>query len=201
MRHALTAILTAATLVAVLIPSTLQAEARGYKIDRSHATVSFRVSHLGFSDTLAVFRKFSADIRFDPENPVAPENRVDFVIDAASIDTNWERRDEHIRGGDFLDVANHPEIRFVSTGIEELEDDGSGSSVVRLTGDLTIRGATRPAEFEVVMNRRGEMRGKEVIGFEATGRVDRREFGIDFAAPAIGAILDVWISLEVSPVP
>ncbi len=181
-----------------LASSPALSEARDYRIDRSHAAVSFTVSHVGFSDTLGRFREFDADIRFDPDDPTASDNRVEFVIQAASIDTDWERRDDHIRSSDFLDADAHPEIRFVSTSIEPLGDDADGRPMVRLVGDMTMRGATRPAAFDVVMNRRGEMRGREVIGFSATGTVDRTEFGIDFL-PAIGAEIQVWVSLEISP--
>ena len=190
----------AAALIAAVSPSTpALSEARSYEIDRSHASVSFTISHLGFTNILGRFRSFDADIQFDPEDPASPDNRVAFVIDAASIDTNWERRDDHIRSGDFLDAANHPEIRFVSTAIEPLGNDEQGSPMVRLVGDLTVLDTTGPVVFDVVLNQRGEVRGREVIGFDARGEIDRTEFGVAYGAPAIGAVLHVWVSLEISP--
>ena len=174
-------------------------ETRSHQIDRSHATVSFTISHLGFSQTMGWFREFTADILFDPDDPASPDNRVEFVIDAASVDTGWGPRDDHIRSSDFLDVSNHPEIRFVSTAIELLGEDEEGRPTVRLAGDLTVIGNTKPVTFDVVMNRRGEMRGREVIGFTATSVIDRTEFGVDRGAPAIGAEMQIWVSLEISP--
>ena len=199
MRHRLASAIAVAAFAVPFLSTPAFSEARKYQIDRSHAAVTFTVSHLGFSDTLGRFREFDAEIRFDPDDPASPDNSVVFTIDAASIDTDWERRDDHIRNADFLDVANHPEIRFDSTAIEPLENDAQGRPRVRLTGDLTLLGTTRPAAFEVVMNRRGEMRGREVIGFDARGMIDRTEFGLGYGAPAIGAELQVWISLEISP--
>ena len=199
MKRPFVALIAAALIAAVSAPSPALAEARSYQIDPSHSSVTFTISHLGFSTTHGRFRKFDTEIQFDPENPASPDNRVAFVIDAASIDTDWERRDDHIRSGDFLDAANHPEIRFVSTAIEPLGNDEQGRPMVRLVGDLTILDTTRPVAFDVVMNQRGEIRDREVIGFDARGEIDRTEFGIGFGAPAIGAVLQVWVSLEIGP--
>ena len=197
---------TAAALLALaaslaLAPAATHAEVREYELDASHATLLFYVSHLGFSDTVGRFSRFEAELHLDPEDPLAAGNRVELVIDAASVDTGWAARDEHVRGDDFLDVGNHPEIRFVSTGIEPLAEDAAGQSRVLLTGDLTLRGATRPVDLEVTLNRQGEMRGREVLGFTATGAIDRREFGMEYLAPAIGAEIRVWTSLEIRAAP
>ena len=199
MNQRLVAMAAAAAIALASASSPAFSETRSYQIDRSHATVSFTISHLGFSQTMGWFREFSADIRFDPDDPASPDTRVEFVIDAASVDTGWGPRDDHIRSSDFLDVSNHPEIRFVSTGIEPLGEDGQGRPTVRLAGDLTIVGNTKPITFDVVLNRRGEMRGREIIGFTASGVIDRTEFGVDRAAPAIGAEMQIWVSLEISP--
>ena len=197
MKHRIVAAVAA---VAVATASSLAfSETRSYQIDRSHATVSFTISHLGFSETMGWFRDFTADIQFDPDDPASSGNRVEFVIDAASVDSGWGPRDDHIRSSDFLDVSNHPEIRFVSTAIESLGEDDAGRPMVRLAGDLTIIGNTQPVIFDVVMNRQGEMRGREVVGFTATSVIDRTKFGVDRGAPAIGAEMQIWVSLEISP--
>ena len=197
MKHRIAA--AAAAFAVATASSPAFSETRSYQIDRSHATVSFTISHLGFSETMGWFREFTADIHFDPDDPASSGNRVEFVIDAASVDTGWGPRDDHIRRSDFLDVSNHPEIRFVSTAIEPLGEDDAGRPMVRLTGDLTIIGNTQPVIFDVVMNRQGEMRGREVVGFTATSVIDRTEFGVDRGAPAIGAEMQIWVSLEISP--
>ena len=199
MKHRLAAMAAAAAIAGATASYPAISETRSYQVDRSHATVSFTISHLGFSQTMGWFREFTADIQFDPDDPASPDSRVEFVIDAASVDTGWGPRDDHIRRSDFLDVSNHPEIRFVSTAIEPLGEDDQGRPTVRLTGDLTIIGNTNPVTFDVVMNRRGEMRGREVIGFTATSVIDRTEFGVDRGAPAIGAEMQIWVSLEIRP--
>ncbi len=163
-----------------------------WKIDPAHTAIVFSVGHLGFSDVTGVFRAFDADVSFDPANIEATE--VSFTIDAASIDTLWPARDEHLRNADFLDVENHPEITFVSTGIES-----TGPETAVLTGEVTIRDVTRPVSFETVLNKIDANPfdpNVRVAGFTLIGEIDRTEFGIDFGAPAIGAVMPVTINVE-----
>src|SRR6056297_2273735 len=90
----------------------IPAAAQPYVLDKSHAVISFTVDHLGFSDVKGVFQEFDAEIQLDPD---AVENSsVRFVIDAASVNTFWPKRDEHIRGEDFLNVDAYPNIVFES---------------------------------------------------------------------------------------
>ncbi len=172
-----------------LMPHTAAAD---WQIDRAHTQIVFTVDHLGFSDVTAFFRTLDGEVTFDPEDVEATE--VTLVIDAASIDSLWEARDEHIRGADFLDVANHPEITFVSTGIELTGDD---TAVVR--GDLTIRDATHPVVFDAVLRNIGPnpfRPDQQIAGFTLSGAVDRTEWGIDFGAPVIGAVMPVTVNVE-----
>ena len=168
------------------------AEPQPYTVDRSHSAVLFEISHLGFSKTYGRFREFDADIRLDPDDLAS--SSVVVRIQAASIDTNSSKRDEHIRSSDFLDVGNHPEIVFRSTSIE-----AEGPDTARLLGQLTIRGETREEEFEVKLIKKGKARGRDVVGFEARGVIDRTRYGVDYAAPAIGAEMGVTVALEISP--
>lgn len=187
--------LKALTLSAALVLAPLGLTAASWELDKSHAHVTFTVSHLGFSDVHGQFREFDADITFDPENIEATE--VTFTIQAASVDTFWEARDNHIRNADFLDVENHPTITFVSTGFEQ-----TGDNTATVNGDLTLRGVTQPVTFGAVLNRIGDhpfQPGKQLAGFTITGEIDRTAFGVDKFAPAIGAVLPVEISFEISP--
>ncbi|MEM9108361.1 MAG: YceI family protein, partial [Pseudomonadota bacterium] len=136
--------LALAAVLAVATPFTAAAEP--YVLDKSHAHVKFEVGHLGFSTTHGQFRKFDADISFDSGNVEA--TKVTFTIDAASVDTLWDARDDHIRGADFLDVANHPEITFVSTKVAP-----TGTDTADITGDLTIRGVTQPITLQAKLNK------------------------------------------------
>jgi polyisoprenoid-binding protein YceI len=174
---------------AVLIP---QAAAADWAIDRAHSQILFSVNHLGFADVAGFFRTFDGEVSFDPDDLEATE--VSLVIDAASVDTLWEERDEHIRASDFLDVANHPEITFVSTGLEV-----TGENTAVVTGDLTIRGETHPVSFDAVLNNIGPhpfRPEQEVAGFTLSGEIDRTEWGVDFGAPVIGAVMPISVNVE-----
>ena len=171
------------------------AAAEPYVLDKSHAVISFSVNHLGFSDVKGVFREFDAEIDFDPE--AVEESSVRFVIDAASVDTFWPERDDHIRGEDFLHVSEHPEIVFESTSIEP-----TGDETAEITGEMTIRGVTKEVTFDASLNKMGPPpfdSSKTIAGFTVTGEIDRTEFGVDYAAPAVGVIIPVTVQLEMSP--
>lgn len=173
----------------------IAASAAPWTIDPAHTSVDFSVNHLGFSNVQGTFREFSADVDFDPENFAA--SKVSFVIQADSVDTGWAARDEHLRGSDFLDIENHGEITFQSTSVVE-----TGPTTATVTGDLTIRGKTEPATFDATLNKLGPnpfAPDTQVAGMTLTGEVDRTLYGIDFGAPAIGAVLPVTINLEMSP--
>lgn len=180
---------------ALLFAAPGAALAAPYVLDKSHAHVTFEVGHLGFSTVHGQFRSFDANIDFDPENVEA--TRVTFTIDAASVDTFWEARDQHIRGKDFLDVANHPEITFVTTSVAP-----TGSDTADVTGDLTIRGVTQPVTLQARLNKMGPSPfnpNQIIAGFTVTGQIDRTAFGVSYAAPAVSAIMPIRLELEMSP--
>lgn len=173
----------------------LPAAAEPYVLDKSHAHVTFSVSHLGFTDTQGVFREFDAEIDFDPE--AMEQASVSFVIQAASVDTFWGPRDDHIRSGDFLNVAEHPEITFTSREVRPTSD-----VTAEVVGDVTLRGVTREEVFEVTLNRIGPSpfnADLTIAGFTVTGTLDRRDYGISYGAPAIGAEIPIRLELEASP--
>ncbi len=102
-----------------------------------------------------------------------------------------------MRGADFLDVSNHPEITFVSTSVVK-----TGDNTADLTGDLTIRGVTKSITLKAVLNKLGPNPFNpeaQVAGFTLTGDVDRTEFGVNYGAPAIGATMPLTIHLEMGP--
>lgn len=171
------------------------AASAAWQLDPAHSTVVFEVGHLGYSDVTGVFSKIEADIEsFDPENLESASFSV--TIDATSLTTFWEARDEHIRGGDFLDVENYPEITFTSTEITR-----TGENTAEVTGDLTIKDVTKPVTLQAQINKiapspmNPEMRA---AGFTLTGEIDRTEFGVDAYAPAVGAVLPVTINVELN---
>ena len=171
------------------------ASAAPYVLDKSHAHVSFGVTHIGFSTVLGHFRSFDAEIDFDPGNVEATQ--VNFTIEAASVETFWEARDEDLRSKNFLDVANHPYITFTTTSVAP-----TGTDTADVTGDLTILGVTRSVTFQAQLNKLAPSpfnRNTTIAGFTVTGVIDRTEFGMSYAAPAIGAEVDIRLELEISP--
>ena len=171
------------------------AHAAPWTLDKSHTHISFTVNHLGFSSTFGTFGAYDAEIDFDPDNVEA--SSVKFTIDASSINTFFEKRDEHIRSADFLNTGEHAEITFVSTGITKTGDDTAD-----VTGDLTILGETQSVTFQAKLNNLGPNPFNPdvtVAGMDITGEIDRTDFGMGFGAPAIGAVIPFTVSLEMSP--
>lgn len=183
-----------AVLLASALAFTPVAAFAEWVLDPAHTHVTFTVDHLGFSDVNGVFREFEADVSFDAEDLAATE--IAFTIAAASIDTLWGPRDEHIRSGDFLDVSNHPDITFVATEVTP-----TGEDTATVTGDLTIRGVTNPITLDATLNAIGPNPfddSIEIAGFTLTGEIDRTAYGIDFGAPIIGAVMPVTINVELT---
>ncbi|WP_424932825.1 YceI family protein [Amaricoccus macauensis] len=184
--------LRSALLGAAIVLTPLPALAQEWEVDPSHSNILFSVEHFGFADIKGVFREFEADVTFDPEDLGATEASV--TIDAASIDTFWEARDEHIKSGDMFDVENFPEITFVSTDVTV-----TGDATAELTGDLTLHGETHPVTFEAVLNKIDANpfdSEKRNAGFTITGVVDRSLFGVDYAAPMVATEIPVTINVE-----
>jgi polyisoprenoid-binding protein YceI len=146
------------------------ADTATYRIDVGHSELSFRIRHL-MSRANGTFREWAGTLTADPAD--WSTGSVDVTIQAASIDTRHERRDADLRSENFFDVANHPTITFKSTKVEV---DGSRITV---TGDLTMKGITRPVvltgEF---LGRMGAGTERERIGFSATGKLNRTDYGI-----------------------
>ncbi|WP_396655342.1 YceI family protein [Microbacterium sp.] len=169
----------------------------GYKagtwvLDPAHSEVTFSVRHMMISKVRGTFGVKSATI-VAPENPL--EAKVEASVDVASIDTKDEGRDNHLRSADFFDVENHPTMQFRSTGVR-IED---GDFLV--DGDLTIRGVTKPATFELEFGGFGvDPWGSYKAGATAKTVVNREDFGLTWnAALESGGVLvgkDVTISLD-----
>lgn len=183
------ALATAATLISAPL------HAAPWKIDKSHAHVTFSVSHLGFSTTQGMFRDFDAVIDFDPENIETAS--VTFVIKTDSVDTAWGARDKHVKSKDFLGVADHPEMTFVSKSVRL-----TGENTAEVTGDMTIKGVTNEETFEATLNRIGPSPfnpDQQIAGFSITGEIDRTKYDISYGAPAIGTIIPLRVDIEISP--
>lgn len=169
------------------------AQAAKWEIDMPHSSVGFEVSHLVISTTTGKFEEFSADIEFDG-NDVATGS-VTMQIDVASVNTDNESRDKHLRSADFLDVANNPNITFVSKKIVK----GEGNKF-QIVGDLTIRGVTKEVTFDCVFKGTVDFMGTTKAGFSAHTVINRQDYGVSWSkALDTGGLVagnDVEINLE-----
>ena len=167
--------------------------AAAYTIDPDHSAVTFKIRHL-FSNVTGNFNQFEGTIDYEPGKPETWKTQA--VIQAASIDTNVDKRDKHLRSKDFFDVEKYPTITFKSTQVTDAAGEGA-----KLHGDLTIHGVTKPVVLDLAIHGVGnDPWGNTRAGFTATVKIDRKEFGIDWNQPVVGGALlgdDVEINLEV----
>jgi polyisoprenoid-binding protein YceI len=166
-----------------------------WRIDHTHSELSFRIRHL-VSRVRGTFGEWSGTIVADPADLAG--GRVEVDIRTASIDTRNERRDNHLRSDDFFDAENHPSIRFRSTRVEANGRD------LRIHGDLTIRGVTRPVVLTGEMLEVAGAPGQRRMGFEASTTINRFDYGVSWnrAAEGGGLVLgdEVQITIVVAAV-
>ncbi|AWB06898.1 polyisoprenoid-binding protein (plasmid) [Azospirillum humicireducens] len=162
-----------------------------YKIDPAHTAVAFIVNHIGFSNVIGRFNTVGGDISFDKD--AVEKSTVNVTIDAASIDTNHAKRDEHLRSPDFFNAKEFPKLTFKSTKIEK-----TGDKTGKLHGDLTMLGVTKPVVLDVTFNKDGVSPASklETAGFSARGTVKRTDFGMKYGAPAVGDDIQLLIEIE-----
>jgi len=150
-----------------------------WDIDAVHSEVSFVVRHMVVSKVRGRFDKFEGTI-VTAEDPL--RSSVEATIDAGSINTNQDQRDDHVRSADFLDVEHHPTITFRSTA---LRPDGDRFA---LDGELTIRGVTRAVTLNLEANGfTPDAWGGTRAGFSATTEINRPDFGVSYNGPIAGA--------------
>ncbi len=155
----------------VIGPSAVMAADYGIDTKGAHASINFRVSHLGYSWVRGRFDTFSGDFSYDEAKPEATQ--VSVTIDTASIDTNHAERDKHLRSDDFLKVDKHPGASFTSTGYTD-NGDGSGT----LAGDFTLMGVTKP--LDIAVSKIGEGKdpwGGYRAGFSGSAEFQLKDFG------------------------
>ncbi len=147
-------------------------------VDEVHTKVAFAVKHMGVSTVRGEFRDFDGGLESTGDGGL----RAHGSVRAASVSTNQEQRDEHLRSADFFDAEDYPEIRFESTAVERIDDES-----YRIAGELTIHGVTNPIELRAELG--GVDRGPEGelrAGFELTGQLSRKDYGMRFNA-ALGS--------------
>jgi len=161
-----------------------------YTAEATHAYIAFSYSHQGYSNPILRWKKFDGKLELDSANPEKSSLMVTIPSDA--IDSGVAKFDDHLLSADFFDAANHPTITFKSTEMKQIYT-GTG----RVTGDLTIKGNTKPITLDVKLNKVGKhfRNGKDMFGISATGNLKRSEYGVDKYAP-MGDDVKLMIEVE-----
>ena len=179
---------------ALLQPFPARAAPERYQLDPNHMAIAFLVAHVGFAKTLGQFTRAEGAFVFDPEKPVVSDIVV--IIDAASVNTQHEKRDQHLRAKDFLWVEEHPQITFRGTSAEQ-----TGPRTGKVVGDLTIRGVTRPVTLDVVWNKSDQYPFGDMhyaIGISARTKIKRSDFGMTYAVEGgmVGDEVEIILEFE-----
>ncbi len=180
--------------LALLLAMPAIAQADAFKIDTSHSAVTFSIRHMMISTVRGSFGDFAGTFTYVKDKPA--QWRVTAEIQTASIDTNDEKRDEHLRSADFFDVEKHPTMTFTSTKVEKAGER------YKLHGELTLLGISKPVVLDLEIT--GEVTdpwGNPRVGFSARGKIDRKDWGMTWSrALDTGGLMvgdDVGIELEI----
>ena len=190
MRVLLLSLLTAAALSA-----TATAAPVSYQLDPTHTDVLFTWNHNGFSFPTGRAAISSGTLVYDPSAPT--QSRVEVQLPLAELDTHVAKLDELIKGEKFFDVSKHPQARFRSTAVV-----AHGKDRLKITGDLTLHGVTRPVVLDATLNKLGEhpSRKTPTIGFNATASIKRSDFGLTGFLPNIADEVHLRITTEAQAV-
>jgi polyisoprenoid-binding protein YceI len=163
-------------LLTLLVSAPLSAAPASYRIDPEHFSIAFLIEHLGYERLIGQFTQASGEFVYDEQTR---QLRSGFVeVRAASVSTHHDRRDAHVRSGDFLDTEKHPLIRFVAKEYRSREDSGG-----TLRGDLTMLGQTHPVELEVRLNKAAQYpfgHRKHTLGVSASTTIQRSRWGMTY---------------------
>src|SRR5213078_1510717 len=181
--------LLAVSLTAVGFSSSARASA--WELDPAPTLIAFSVRNLSVAHVDGTFRLASGHVAVDDAD--LSRSTIEAVIDAGSVDTDEPKRDAHLRSADFLDVTRYPTIAFQSTRIDEADGDHW-----RVTGNLTLRGTTRPVVLDV---QRSTAQGSRASAHAST-TIDRRDFGITYSGYAVGTEVAITIdAVGIEPAP
>jgi len=163
-----------------------------YALDPSHTRIGFVARHAMVTKVRGAFNDFEGSGYLDGDNPA--NSKVSVRIQAKSIDTRNEQRDGHLRSNEFFDMENYPEITFASTEAKQLDDTG-----FQLTGDLTIKGVTKPVTVDFTFEGATiDPWGNQRIGFDGSTTINRKDWGVTWNAPleAGGVLVSEKVTLE-----
>ena len=164
-----------------------------WQIDSSHSHIYFTARHMMISKVRGAFESFSGTVNFDEENPTNTTVNID--VDLSSINTRDEQRDGHLKSPDFFDVENYPTMKFVSTKVEQVDENNG-----RLIGNLTIKDITKEVVLDVEYAGVPKTPwGTESAGFSASGSINRKEWGLNWnqALETGGVLVGDKINIEI----
>lgn len=165
--------------------------AADYQVDAGHSAVNFKLSYANVSTFWGRFNKFDGRFSFDAAD--LSKAKVEIGIEADSVFTADKKRDDHLRSPDFFSAKQFPKITFTSTSVKA----GSKAGTFVASGNLTLRGVTKPVTVELVKTGEGkDGYGKERIGFEATFTINRLDFGVNFAPDGLGKDVTVVVAIS-----
>lgn len=183
--------ITLATFAVALSTSAI-ANAADYVIDTkgAHASIEFKIKHLGYSWLTGRFNTFDGDFSYDSKKPSA--SKITVNIDTTSIDSNHAERDKHLKGSDFLDVSKYPTAKFVSTGIK-FENEESGT----VEGNFTFHGVTKTISFPITKIGEGnDPWGGYRVGFEGKTSIKMSDYGMTYNLGPASTHVDLTLNIE-----
>ena len=162
-----------------------------YVLDPSHSKVTWSVSHLGFSTYVGQFAGVDGKLTLDSRNPA--RSRLDATVKTDSVGTFSDGLDKHLKTADFLDTAKHPTAAFRSSALQLVDAD-----TARITGDLTLRGVTRPVVIEADFTQAGvnPLDKTYTVGFDGEAKIKRSDFGVSYGLPMVGDDVTLHLAAE-----
>lgn len=167
-----------------------------FVIDPGHTQIEFTYSHFGYSNITVRFDQVEGSVVYDAENPAASSATATIAID--SMDSGVDKLDAHLKSPEFFDGPTFAKAEFKSTAVE-----AAGEGKLKMTGDLSIHGVTKPVTLEVTINKVAEHPMKKVLtaGFDASTTIKRSDFGVGAYVPAVSDEVRIDITLEATPKP
>ena len=187
-------LIAASTIAASLALGGTAYAADTYVLDKGHTEIRFSWSHFGVSKMSGLILDYKGALNFDAASP--ENSKLDFTAKTDSLWTHVEKLDLHLKSADFFDAAKFPEITFKSTKVEK-----TGETTGRITGDLTIKGVTRPVTLDTKLVFKGPhpMTKKPALGFQAVTTIKRSDFNVSTFVPAVSDGIDITINTEMNP--
>jgi len=180
-----------------LVTATLAYSQAEWKLDNVHSSITFTVSHMVISDVTGNFRDFSIALKSDKED--FSDARIESIIKVASINTQNDTRDNHLKSDDFFNAVKYPEIKFKSTAFEKI-----GNNKYKMTGDLTIRDVTKKVVFDVGLNGVLKTDRSVLSAWKATATINRFDYNLkwnktlDTGGLIVGQDVIIHVNLELN---